>query len=152
MPKRRSASACHWAGVKSIFWLMASMTMKSLPAPCILVNWSFMVGRSLVLVMVERSLAFGARLEAFMGPEVFGRRFAHALFDEGIHAARGSRDVFAGVVVPRWIIRHFPALVIGQEGGDHGDHLRPGSQRQARRGRQGGGWHAKERHEFRVFF
>src|SRR5437868_3230096 len=89
-PKRRSPSRRHWSGPKSICWLIASMTTKSLPAPCILVNLSFMLFR-----LVERRLAGRARLEAFMGPQIFGWRLAHALLDEGVHAAGRVDHVLA---------------------------------------------------------
>src|SRR5450830_1296952 len=98
---------------------MALRTTKSLPAPCILVNLSFMVSRSDCQLdsSVRRRLAGRAGLESFVGPEVFGRRLAHALFNKSIHAAGGGQHVVARVIVPCRIKFYFPTLVIGQESG-----------------------------------
>src|SRR5450830_101404 len=126
---------------------MALRTTKSLPAPCILVNLSFMVSWCQSDSGVGRRRAGWAGLETFVGPEIFGRRLAHALFNKSVHAAGGGQHVVARVIVPCRIKFYFPTLVIGQESGDHGDDGGAGGGGDSRRRGQGGGRDAKKRHE-----
>src|SRR6185436_20662519 len=98
MPKCRLASAriCLRLSEKSFF--VASMTTKSLPVPCILVNGSFIGGAS-----IEPDFAFRARLEPLVQPKVLLGHLEHALLDESQHAPRVRRVVAAREIVPRRI-------------------------------------------------
>src|SRR4051812_28963140 len=77
-------------------WRTPSITTKSLPWPCILVERSLMVSFSLV----RRRLARRARLEALVRPEVLLGHLAHALLDEGVHAPHIGLDVARRIVPP----------------------------------------------------
>src|SRR5260221_6511905 len=95
MPKCRLARAriCLRLRAKSFF--VASMTTKSLPVPCILVNGSFMASAS-----IESGFPFWARLESLVQAEALLGHLQHSLLDVSQHAPRVCRVVAAREIVP----------------------------------------------------
>src|SRR4051794_36717680 len=99
---------------------MASMTTKSLPAPCILVNFSFICELYCECVdhrtlFIKASLARLPGLESLVRPKILGWRFPHPVFDEGIHAPGRRRDILARVIFPGRIESDLPAAIVRQE-------------------------------------
>src|SRR3989475_8816724 len=132
--------------------LTPSITTKSLPAPCIFVNFSFIrraCGRNR-----EGSIPFGftrwSGFETLVRPEVLLGHFAHALLDERVHATRVRSIVIARKILPDRIA---PQLVSGaareraRHTRQHAGAAEPGHARKSGDGRGRGG---EERHENRV--
>src|SRR5574343_1087421 len=95
-PKRRSPKRRSCAGPSSKGWRVASITTKSLPAPCILVKDNCMgrLSRS-----VEPRLPFGPRFEALVHPQVLRRLLADARLQPAVERGRvglgvARREVF----------------------------------------------------------
>src|SRR5689334_12769762 len=124
-------------GVSSMDPRTPSITTKSLPAPCILVNLSLIrrasprnPAASIPFLLSRRS-----RLEALVRPEVLLGHLANALLDEGVHAARVGRVVVARKTLPRRIA---PQLVSGAAR-QHARHAREhAGAREARDSRKAG--------------
>src|SRR5258708_7624005 len=132
--------------------LTPSITTKSLPAPCIFVNFSFIrcAGRRNREGSIPSRLARRPGLETLVCPEVLLGHFAHAILDESVHAARVGRIVAAWEILP---YRIAPQLVSGaarQHARHAGQHAGGGEPRHARKpgDRRGGG--REERHENRI--
>src|SRR5215831_14733213 len=98
-PKWRSASARTRSGVRSTRCRTPSITTKSLPWPCILAKRI----RMALFSPVRRGLAGRARLEALVRPEILLGHLAHAILDEGVHAAHVGLEVARRIVLPRGI-------------------------------------------------
>src|SRR5437762_769529 len=82
--------------------LTPSTTTKSFPTPCILVNFNFIEKRFPLAAGASIPLRFagGPRLEALVRPEILLGHFAHALLDEGVHAAGVGGIVAAREIFP----------------------------------------------------
>src|SRR2546430_1480279 len=104
--------------------LTPSITTKSLPAPCIFVNFSFI--RRAGTLSREGSIPSGltrrSRLETLVRPEVLLGHFAHALLDEGVHAARVGRIVVGREIFPDRIAPQLVAVAARQHARHAGQH------------------------------
>src|SRR5581483_293871 len=73
MPKRRSASRASAAGSAAKGWRVASITTKSLPAPCILVKASFMTREPTLEAIADGSANAEARGRLDLAVELLDR-------------------------------------------------------------------------------
>src|SRR5258706_6794752 len=142
MPKCRLARAriCLRLRAKSFF--VASMTTKSLPVPCILVNGSFMASAS-----IESGFPFRARLEPLVQPEVLLGHLEHALLDESQHAPRVCRVVAAREIVPRRVDAQHVTGTAGKHPRHARQHRRAGPAGNIRDSGRRRSLHAEKRRE-----
>ena len=99
---------------------------------------------------VEIGAAFGAGFEAFVQPEVLFGLFAHALFDEVVHALYVGLHVFAGEVFPGGVEAQ-DNVAVGLAGGDGGHDFGLGKGGDAGEAGDGGGGDAEEVGEDGIF-
>src|SRR5258708_13457029 len=114
--------------------LTPSITTKSLPAPCIFVNFSFIrcAGRRNREGSIPSRLARRPGLETLVCPEVLLGHFVHAILDESVHAARVGGIVAAGEILPYRIAPQLVSAAPPQHPRHPAHHATPGEPRNAR--------------------
>src|SRR6185295_10245137 len=119
--------------------VVASMTTKSLPAPCILAKRTRMARLSTVAAVasaIERRLAGRPRLEATVHPEVLRGIAADLAFDPAVHSRRVGDRILGREIGPRLLVTDTIAGAAGKDLGDDRLHDHVERARHPRRRKQ----------------